>query len=315
MKNIFIPQPIAVEAENFLTQKGYEIYRGSGDFTDEGIKKDISFADAFILRSIKISEEILANANKLKVISRHGAGYDNLDVNACNDKGIVTTYSPLSTSISVAEYVMTSILSLSKNFRDFEENLRNDNFNYKYSNRGLDVANKTLGIIGFGKIGKEVARKAHFGLDMKVVTFLKENKKEELPDYVEGVSWDKLFEISDYVTIHVPGTKDNYNLISKKEFNLMKKDAFLINASRGKVMSEKDFILAIKNKDINGAVIDVFDVEPPNINGEIFKLENVILTPHIGSNTKECMIRIAMDCANDVHRVLSNEAPLYPIMK
>ncbi len=312
-KKIFIPQPISVEGEKFLISKGYTIYRGSGEIDKESLKADIKDADAFILRTIKIDKEILEHGTKLKIVARHGAGHDNLDSDACKELGIVPTYSPLSTGLSVAEFAITSILSLAKNIKMFEKELRDDNFEYKFSNKGVDVAGKTLGIIGLGNIGSIVAKKAHFGLDMKVIAYVK--SKLDVPEYVEIVTWEELFKRSDFVTIHVPGGIANENLIGIEEFSQMKKSAYLINASRGKVMNEEDFIFAIKNKEIKGAVIDVFEIEPPDISGEMFELDNVVLTPHIGSNTDECMIRIAMDCATDVHRVLSGENPLYPIMK
>ncbi len=312
---IFIPQPIAIEGEKFLISKGYSIFRGSGNTDKESLKKDIEDADAFILRTIKVDKEILEAGLRLKVVARHGAGYDNLDSVACKNLGIVPTYSPFSTGLSVAEFTITSILSLAKNIKTFERELKNDNFDYKFFNKGIDVSGKTLGIIGFGNIGKLVAKKAYYGLDMKIIAYIKPNTRVDIPEYVEVVAWDELFNRSDFVTIHVPGGKENENIIGIEEFTKMKKSAFLINASRGKIMNEDDFVFAIKNKEISGASIDVFAEEPPDVSSEMFSLENVILTPHIGSNTNECMVRIAMDCATDVHRVLSGEDPLYPIMK
>lgn len=312
-KKIFIPQPIAIESETFLNERGYEIYIGTGKTDKENLINDIKDADAMLLRGLKVDADVLEAAKKMKIIARHGAGYDNLDWKKANDLGIVTTYSPESTTISVAEYAITAMLTLAKQFPVFEKELRNDNFAYKYSNKGNEVTGKVLGIIGFGKIGKQVAFKAKEAFGMKVLTL--NNRHGDIPDYVEAVDFNTLIEKSDYITLHVPANDSTLNLINKDVFDKMKKSAYLINASRGGVMNEKDLVDAIKNKEIAGAVVDVFETEPPSIDNELFELDNVILTPHIGSNTEECMMRIAMDCAEDIDRVLSDEKPKYPIGK
>ncbi len=309
---IYIPQPIAEEGENFLKGKGYEIFRGSGKIDKESIKNDIKDVDGMILRTLKVDKEVLDEAQNIKIIARHGAGYDNIDWEYANKLGIQTSYSPNSTSLSVAEYVITAILTLSKKFSVFENELRKDNFNFKFTYKANDVAGKTLGIIGFGKIGKQVAKAASEGLGMKVVTL--DNSKNDVPTYVSLVNFERLIETSDFITIHVPANESTYNMINKSVFDKMKNRAYLINASRGGVMNEADLVSAMKEKQIAGAVIDVFEIEPPSIDNELFDLENVILTPHIASNTEECMNRIALDCAEDVHRVLTSKKTKYPII-
>lgn len=310
---IFIPQPIAIEGEKFLETKGYEIYRGNGKTDKESLIADIKDADAMVLRTIKVDADIIAEAKNLKIIARHGAGYDNIDWKKANELNIKTTFSPYSTTASVAEYTLTAILTLAKQIPTFEKELRNNNFNYKFVNKGHDISGKTLGIIGFGKIGKQVASRAKQGFNMEILTL--SNSKNDIPSYVNLVDFETLIEKSDYVTLHVPGNESTFNLINKDVFAKMKKSAYLINASRGGVMNEKDLVNAIKNKEIAGAVIDVFGTEPPSMDNELFDLDNVILTPHMASNTEECMVRIAMDCVEDIHRVLSNEKPKFPIGK
>lgn len=311
-KNIFVPQPIAKESIDFLQSKGYNVYSGSGDLSKNGIINDIKKADALILRTLKIDKEIIESAKNLKIVARHGAGYDNLDFVACKKNGVYSTFSPNSTTLSVAEFAIASIMTLSKRFKEFEQMVRTDSFNDKFNTKGSDVYGKTLGIIGFGKIGQLVAKKASLGLDMKVLIL--DRGQKELPEYVEAVDMDTLLSQSDFITLHVPGGNKSKNLLSFEQFDIMKKSAFIINASRGGVMNEEAFVEAVKNKKISGGVIDVFNVEPPNLKDEIFSLENVIVTPHIGSNTTECMIRIAMDCAVDIDRVFLGEEPLYPII-
>ena len=314
-QKIYIPQPIAAAGEDYLIEKGYEIVRGSGKTDKESIKNDIAACDAMIQRTVKVDREILKAGKNLKIVARHGAGYDNLDWRAANELGVRTTYSPDTTTLSVAEFTIAAILNLAKRLKESEELVRKGDFPKKFSLKGTDVAGKTLGIIGLGKIGKEVARKAALGLDMKVISYVPRPERKEIPEYVEIVSWEELFQTSDYISLHVPGGKKNQGIISKKEFAMMKKSASLIQVSRGGVVDEEALAEAIENGQIKGAAVDVFSEEPPKEDNPLLKLEQVMLTPHIGSNTVECMDRIALDVAEDVHRVLSGENPKHPIKR
>ena len=314
-RKIYIPQPIAAAGEDYLIEKGYEIVRGSKKTDKESIKNDVAACDAMIQRTVKVDREILKAGKNLKIVARHGAGYDNLDWRAANELGVRTTYSPDTTTLSVAEFTIAAILNLAKRLKESEELVRKGDFPKKFSLKGTDVAGKTLGIIGLGKIGKEVARKAALGLDMKVISYVPRPERKEIPEYVEIVSWEELFQTSDYISLHVPGGKKNQGIISKKEFAMMKKSASLIQVSRGGVVDEEALAEAIENGQIKGAAVDVFSEEPPKEDNPLLKLEQVMLTPHIGSNTVECMDRIALDVAEDVHRVLSGENPKHPIKR
>lgn len=310
---VYIPQPIAPAGEEYLLKKGCEIFRGSGRTDKESMIADIADCDAMIQRMAKVNREILEAGKKLKIVARHGAGYDNLDCRTARDLGIVTTYSPDTTAASVAEYTIAVLLSLAKKLNRSEQALRSGDFAAKFSDKGADVAGKTLGVIGFGRIGRAAAKKAAFGLDMKILTFLPRPEGKEIPEYVETADWDQVFERSDYISVHVPGTAENMNLIGRREFEKMKKTACLIQVSRGGVMDEAAFAEAVKTGQIAGGVVDVFAQEPPDPAGELFGIDNVILTPHIGSNTNECMDRIALDVAEDVYQVLSGGKPAHPI--
>ena len=196
-QKIYIPQPIAAAGEDYLIEKGYEIVRGSGKTDKESIKNDIAVCDAMIQRTAKVDKEILEAGKNLKIIARHGAGYDNLDWKAANELGIYTTYSPDTTTLSVAEFTITVILNLAKRLKESEELVRNGDFQKKFSLKGTDVAGKTLGIIGLGKIGKEVARKAALGLDMRVISYVPRPEGKDIPEYIEIVSWEELLQTSD----------------------------------------------------------------------------------------------------------------------
>lgn len=162
---------------------------------------------------------------------------------------------------------------------------------------------------------KRGARKAALGLDMRVISYVPRPEGKDIPEYIEIVSWEELLQTSDYISLHVPGGEKNQGIISKKEFAMMKKSASLIQVSRGGVVDEEALAEAIRNSQIRGAAVDVFSEEPPQKDNPLLKLEQVILTPHIGSNTVECMDRIALDVAEDVHLVLSGENPKHPIKR
>ena len=181
-QKIYITQPIAAAGVDYLSENGYGIVRGSGKTDKESIKNDIAVCDAMIQRTAKVDKEILEAGKNLKIIARHGAGYDNLDWKAANESGIYTTYSPDTTTLSVAEFTITVILNLAKRLKESEELVRNGDFQKKFSLKGTDVAGKTLGIIGFGKIGKEVARKAALGLDMRVISYVPRSEGKEIPE-------------------------------------------------------------------------------------------------------------------------------------
>ena len=150
---------------------------------------------------------------------------------------------------------------------------------------------------------------------MRVISYVPRPEGKDIPEYIEIVSWEELLQTSDYISLHVPGGEKNQGIISKKEFAMMKKSASLIQVSRGGVVDEEALAEAIRNSQIRGAAVDVFSEEPPKKDNPLLKLEQVILTPHIGSNTVECMDRIALDVAEDVHLVLSGENPKHTIKR
>ena len=215
-QKIYIPQPIAAAGEDYLIEKGYEIVRGSGKTDKESIKNDIAVCDAMIQRTAKVDKEILEAGKNLKIIARHGAGYDNLDWKAANELGIYTTYSPDTTTLSVAEFTITVILNLAKRLKESEELVRNGDFQKKFSLKGTDVAGKTLGIIGLGKIGKEVARKAALGLDMRVISYVSRPEGKDIPEYRNRVLGRTFANIGLYQSACAGRRKEPGNYFKKR---------------------------------------------------------------------------------------------------
>ena len=310
---VLIPQDVAQPGKDYLRERGYEIKMGSG-ITPEAIAADVLDCDAILARTAPYTAKVIDAGNKLKVISRHGVGYDNIDVARATELGIWVTFAPESLSNTVAEHVIGCTLTLARNFMQLDREMRAGNWGIRDKLLGTDLAGKALGIVGLGRIGRRVAQKASQGLDMKVIGYDPFLKQEQVAEFATPVmSMDDVFSVADFVTLHIPGGPSNRGVIGKKQFALMKKTAFFINASRGDVVAEADLLEALRNGSIAGAAIDVYEKEPPQKDNPLMSLSNVLLTPHNASQTRECMIRMALHAAQGIDEVLSGKRPSWPV--
>jgi D-3-phosphoglycerate dehydrogenase len=310
---VLIPQDVAQPGKDYLRDRGYEIKMGSG-ITAEAIAADVVDCDAILARTAPFPAKVLEAGKKLKVISRHGVGYDNIDVARATELGIWVTFAPESNANTVAEHTFGCILTLARNFIQLDRETRKGNWNVRDKLLGTDLAGKVLGIVGLGKIGRRVAQKASRGLDMKVVGYDPFLKPEQMAEFATPVmSMDDVFSVADFVTLHIPGGASTRGIVDKKMFALMKKTAFFINASRGDVVVEVDLIDALRNRMIAGAAIDVYEKEPPQKDNSLLSMGNVLLTPHNASQTRECMIRMALHAAQGIDEVLSGKRPTWPV--
>ena len=263
------------------------------------LKDIIGDYDALVIRSAtKVDADIIAAARRLKVIGRAGIGLDNVDVPAATQKGIVVMNTPGGNAITTAEHTIAMMMALSRNIPQATASLKSGKWEKKKF-QGRELFNKTLGIIGFGQIGRIVAERAK-GLKMKVIIYdpyIKPDMIEKL-DMVP-VSFEELLAKSDYITIHTPKTKETQNMMNKKSLNMMKKGAMLINCARGGIVNEDDLYDALSSGHLAGAALDVFSKEPP---GKIplMELNNFICTPHLGASTKEAQEKVAVDIANQI---------------
>jgi len=310
---VLIPQDVAQPGKDYLRDRGYEIKMGSG-ITPEAIAADVADCEAILARTAPYTAKVLEAGKKLKVISRHGVGYDNIDVARATELGIWVTFAPESNANTVAEHTIGCILTLARKFFQLDRETRAGNWGVRDVLLGSDLAGKILGIVGLGKIGRRVAQKASRGLDMKVVGYDPFLKPEQMTEFATPVtSMDDVFSGADFVTVHIPGGASTRGIISKKLFALMKKAAFFINASRGDVVVEADLIEALRNGSIAGAAIDVYEKEPPQKDNPLMSMSNVLLTPHNASQTRECMIRMALHAAQGIDEVLSGKRPTWPV--
>lgn len=309
---ILIPQDIAPEGKAYLTERGYLIKMGRGT-TEADLIRDVADCAAILIRTAKIPASVLAAGEKLKVISRHGVGVDNIDVATATERGIWVTFAPESNAQTVAEYVIGTIVALARNFIRCDRATRSGDWEFRDRLPGYDLAEKTLGIVGFGKIGRLVAKKAALGLDMKVLAYDPYVKSEQFGQFVTAASWEEILAASDFLTLHVPGTPSTRHLVGKREFSLMKKTACLINAARGDVVNEEDLVAALRAGTIAAAALDVYAQEPPAPDHPLFALDNVMLTPHNAALTRECMVRMALHAAQGIDDVLAGRRPAWPV--
>ena len=311
-RKVLLPQPIAEEAVKLLKDNGIEIVQAS-DPKPETVAPLLKDTKAIILRTgIQITRELLDLSDDLLIISRTGGGVDNVDVDSATKNGIFVTSSLGINTTSVVEHSLALILSLFKQLFLMDREIRKNNFRIRYNNFPRDLQGKSLGIIGFGRIGSRLARSCHDIFGMKILAhdaYLGKKVKREVGPWVSFTTLEELFKASDVISIHIPLTEETTGLIDWKYFHSMKPDAFIINTSQGEVIKEGDLIRALQEGAIAGAGLDVFAKEPIDRRSPLLKLENVILTPHSAALTKECVIRMAASAAERVIDLFNGYIP------
>ncbi len=309
---VYIPQAVAKEGTDYLLEKGYEVIVGEG-FSIEEMKRDIADCDAMLIRTAECPKEVLEAGKNVRVIARHGVGYDNIDVAAATELGMWVTNTPQALSDSVAEFTLASMMMAAKNIPACSEAMRQQNYGYKNSHKGVDILGKTLGIVGLGRIGRTVAAKAYSGLEMEIIAYDPFLKQSQVPGYITLCSWDELFAQADFISLHLPGGDENRGVVGKKEFEIMKESGILLNMARGEVVDETALDEALRAGQLRCAVLDVQSQEPPRADWPLYQNDKVILTPHMASNTEECMDRMALHAAWQVHKVLNGDKPDWPV--
>ncbi len=255
--------------------------------------------DVLVVRSKpKVTKKILENASKLKIVARAGVGLDNIDLETCKKRGISVINSPTALSESVAELVFAMMLSFERNIVRSDNSMKEGSW-IKKELKGRELFGKTIGIVGFGRIGSHIAMIAN-GFRMKVIGY-DINWSEELGSKMQAeyASFEDLLRKSDYVTLHVPLIPQTRGMISKDELSMMKDSALLINTARGGVVDEKALYEALKSGTIRGACLDVFENEPPT-GSPLLTLDSVLLTPHLGASTNEAQNRAGVIVAEKI---------------
>ena len=310
-KKVLIVQSIH-ESGIRLLKKEVEVILAR-DPSVETVCKEIKGIHAVIVRTAPFSREIIECADKLEVIGRHGVGVDNIDIKAASERGIPVVNTPDANMVSVAEHTIGFILALAKRLVISDKATRQGNFAIREEFAASDLEGKTLGIVGAGRVGSTLAKKCKAAFNMKVLAYdpyLSSEKAKEMEVSLCD-SLPELLKESDFVSIHVPLTRDTEGLMGEKELKLMKPTAFLINVGRGRIVDEKALAKALKEKWVAGAASDVFSQEPPDPDNPLLKVESIILSPHMAALTKECAIRMAYGVAEGVLDALRGNKPKY----
>lgn len=296
-RTVLLPQPIEQEADQYLQDAGCDIIRCDVCSFEE-VGKKLKDAEAVVLRTgIKFTKELLALGPNLKVISRTGAGVDNVDLEAATEQGIIVSSSLGANTESVAEHALTMMLTLIKNIKMLDNEVRSGNFDIRYTNPSNDMTHKTLGLLGFGRIGSRLAEMCHTIFQAKIIAFdeyLPVEIQKKYESWVTFVDYETLLKESDFISIHVPLTPETRDMIDYNSMQKMKKSSFLINTSRGGIINEADLAKALKEGLLAGAGLDVFDKEPIEKDNPLLEVDNVLMTPHTAALTEECVVRMAM---------------------
>jgi len=311
MKKILLSQEIHKDAINLMLKKGYKVVISSSP-DDETVRKYITDANAIIVRTAtKLSRKTIFSAQKLEVIARTGSGVDNIDVEAASEKNIPVCNTPAANIESVAEHTIAVILALSRYLFKLDLAVRKCNWRIRNEYLPFDLSGKILGILGLGRIGSLVAEKCYNCFNMEIMFFdpyISEVKNRNII-YKRIHKIEDLFSSSDFISIHIPYTKNNHHIINKNILEKMKISAFLINTSRGGIIEEEALTKILSMGKIAGAALDVFEKEPPLIDNPLMKLDNIIFSPHSAALTKESSKRMAIHAVECVIDILEGRKP------
>jgi D-3-phosphoglycerate dehydrogenase len=303
MGKILVCDSIAEEAIEILRSSGHTVIY-EPNITQQELLRRVVDIDAIVVRSrTRVTAEVINLATKLRVIARAGVGLDNIDTNAANNRGVQVVNSPDSLTNAVAEHALALFLSVARQI-SYAHRMMMDGEWPKSSLMGVELSGKILGVIGFGRIGRRLAQLSR-PFNMTVLAYDVISPPEDLlrSTGARMVGLDELLRNSDFISIHLPATAETEKMIGERELSVMKPNAIIVNTSRGTVIDEPALVKFLKNGRIKGAGLDVFSEEPPK--GEILRLNNVVLTPHIAGQTIEAQVSAGTTVARKVLELLS----------
>jgi D-3-phosphoglycerate dehydrogenase len=301
---VLVTNPIARDGIEILKTAGLDVEERLG-LSPEELIEAIQDADGLVIRSnTKVTQEVVDAAKKLKVVGRAGTGLDNVDIAACNKRGIVVMNTPGGNTNSAAEHSIAMIMALSRHIPQATASMKAGKWEKKRFS-GQEVAGKTLGIIGIGRIGSIVSQLAQ-GLKMQVVAFdpyIRPEMAKKLG--VELTNLDNVLARADYISIHTPLTSETKGSVNAKLFNKMKDGVMVLNCARGGIINEQDLYKAMKSGKVAGAALDVFETEPTGKKYPLFSLDHFICTPHLGASTREAQENVAVAVARQISDYLT----------
>ncbi|MFQ5823982.1 MAG: hydroxyacid dehydrogenase [bacterium] len=301
-QKILISDPVADVCLSILKDRGFEVDFLPGLPTNELCNKIGAYEGLIVRSATKVTAEVINHAENLKIIGRAGTGVDNIDVAAATQKGIAVVNAAKANTISAAEHTFALMMALARRIPEAQISILKGQWQ-KSKFIGIELYGKTLGIIGLGKIGRQVAKRAiAFGMHVLACDPLIESEVFHLVG-VKECNLNEIFRQSDFITIHVPFADQTRYLVGEAQFEICKRNLRLINTARGGVVDEAALYRALKNGKIAGVALDVFEKEPPGEN-PLFDLENVVITPHLGAGTLEAQNRVAEEIAQLVANFL-----------
>jgi len=296
---VLVAEPISEEAIEYMRRNNLHVDVANG-ISREELLKIIPEYEALIVRSqIKVDSEVISAGKKLRIIGRAGVGVDNIDVNAATQRGIIVVNAPGGNTISTAEHAIALMLAAARKIPQADRSVKEGKWERKKF-MGIELRGKTVGVIGIGRVGFEVAKRCK-ALEMNVIAYdpyVSRERAEQIG--VKLVDLETLLANSDVITIHVPKTKETVGMIGKRQFEMMKDCVIIINAARGGIVDEKALYEALKSGKVAAAALDVYEKEPPNPDDPLIKMENVVTTPHIAASTKEAQLSVGMIIAEDI---------------
>lgn len=304
MKKVLVFDEIAETAITYLKANDLEVISNKQNDDNDLIAH--SDADGMILMMHPVSEKILSQMPKLKVIARYGVGYDNVNLDDADAHGIIVTNTPGANATAVAETAVMHMLMAGRSFYQQRLSITEDVNNIQI---GQEVTNKTVGIIGFGAIGQKIDQLLT-GFNVKVLAYARHNK---VVKNGRMASLEEIYTQSDFVVLALPATSETNNMIDMAVFKKMKSNAVLVNIGRGTVIDELALINALKSGEIAGAGLDVVAVEPISEDNELLSLPNVFVTPHVAAKSREAFDTVGLTAAEEVVRVLNGQAPRYQV--
>jgi gluconate 2-dehydrogenase len=310
---VYIGQKIPIEIETYIAQYcDYEMWQDSGKVPESVLYEKVQDVDGLLLSGIQINEALLNHAPKLKAVSNISVGYSNYDIMAMKKHSIIGTHTPGSLDDTVADLIFALILSSARRITEMDRYMRAGLWQAEDEKilLGKDVHHCTIGIIGMGRIGELVAKRAKLGFEMNVL-YHNRNRKPKVEKNLGAIytTMPELLQQSDFVVLMAPLTEETYHMIDHKAFEMMKNDAFFINASRGHLVNEADLIIALKTHMISGAGLDVYECEPIEEDNPLLSLSNVVAVPHIGSATEKTRYKMVMQAAENLVAAMMGNTP------
>lgn len=315
---VFITLPIKQEIKDYISKYcDVHQWKEENPITHQELIAELTDVEGILTFGDRIDQQLLDHAPHLKIVSNAMVGYNNFDLQAMKQRNIIGTNTPYVLDETVADLTFALMLSVARRISELDAFVKAGKWTPHQMEEvfhGIDVHHATLGIIGMGRIGEKVARRAKLGFNMNVV-YHNRNPKPEVEEHLQ-INYrdlDTLLKESDFIVVLTPLTDETFQLIGEKEFQMMKESAILINVSRGQTIDEKALIQALENGEIHGAGLDVFEQEPIETDNPLLSMFNVVTVPHIGSATEKTRDEMAMRAAKNLVSFLTGKGPLDPV--